>query len=367
MPTEKSGVGESASVQITPAVPAPPESAPALPAPAPTPKEDTPAVTTTKPSILKRLTGGLLGSVFALILVAAVACTPNVAPAPSSAPAHGDTAGMSDTTDLQTGVPHLSVSDDSHPNADRWIAHLDVAKCYGEVAVCLPENAYETVSAEHNLLMTAGASQLWNGLSTAGLATPWNTTNTQLVVGDASTAATAADTDMGAAAGTKLNAADVTSCTNATPIVCAGTYSPTPVAGQVVVISGMTGAGAAAVNQTFEMSVASASSITLLNSAGTGSITVTGGLIKPINKYAQRANAAGSAVITTNSIVYVATFATTSANFSWAEWGTRTGAQITNMQAAPPANLLNHAIPGGGLGSKTSASSWTLTVTLSET
>jgi hypothetical protein len=362
MPTEKSGVGESASVQVTPATPAPSEPA-ALPEPAPTPKEETPAVTTTKPSILNRLTGGLLGSVFALVLVATVACSPNVAPSPSNAP--GDAAGMSDSTDLQTGVPHLRVSDDSHA-PPTWHAHLDVAKCLGEVAVCLPENAYETVSAEHNLLMTAGASQLWNGLSTAGLAVPWNTTNTQLVVGDASTAATAADTDMGAAVGTKINAADPSSCTNATPIVCAGTYSPAAVAGQVYVFSGFAGAGAAAINQTFEASAGSASSITLLNSAGTGAITVTGGLIKPINKYAQRANAAGSAVITTNSIVYVATFATTSANFQWLEWGVRTGAQITNMQAAPPANLLNHAIPGGGLGTKTSASSWTLTTTLSE-
>jgi hypothetical protein len=355
MTADKQHLGESASVQITPA-PADPNAAPSA---TPVPQEETPTVT--KPSILNRLTGGLLGSLLALIVVAAVACTPNTAPSPSS---HADGAGFDDAAALQTGAPHFRVSDDSHP-APTWHAHLDVAKCLGEVAVCTPASAYETVSADHNLLMTAGATSLWNGLSTAGLALPFNTTNAQLAVGDSSTAAAIGDTDMGAVAGTKLNAADVSSCSNATPIVCAGTYSPTPVAGQVVVISGMTGAGAAAVNQTFEMSVASASSITLLNSAGTGAITVTGGLIKPINKYAQRANAAGSAVVTTNSIVYVATFATTSANFNWLEWGTRTGAQITNMQAAPPATLLNHAIPGGGLGTKTSASSWTLSVVLS--
>ncbi len=397
MPNEKQHVGESASVQITPApVPTEPAAEPALPAPvtAPNPGPDpdpespketppvTPAATNPAKSLLTKITS-LFG---VMLLVASVACSA-VGPAQSSAtlghadtsslnestgvypndvsaPTHEDGSSMAEATGLQTGVPHFSVSDDSHP-APMWRAHLDVSKCLGEVVLCTPAMAYETVSAEHNLLTTSGAAQLWNCLSGGSCATTMSTTNAQLAVGDASTAANAADTDLGAAAGTKLNAADVTSCTNATPIVCAGTYSPTPLVGQVVVNSAFSGAGAAAVNGTFELSAASASSITLLNSAGTGAITVTGGLIKPINKYRQQANAAGSAVVSTNQIVFVATFGTTNANFQWLEWGSTTGAAATNKQATPPPLLLQHAIPAGGLGTKTSAASWTLTVTLS--
>lgn len=361
MPDEKQHVGESASVQSTPAAPDPattdqtPKETPAV-----KPTTDPPAASS-KASLLRKLFG-VFG---ALTLALLIACT-GIAPQQkaSTAPTHADTSSMSEGNDLQTGVPHFSVSDDSHP-APAWHAHLDLQKCMGEVALCTPDMAYETVSAEHNLLTTAGAAQLWNCLSGGTCTTTMSTTNTQLAVGDASTAATAADTDLGAVAGTKLNAADVTSCTNATPIVCAGTYSPTPLVGQVVVLSGFSGAGAAAVNGTFELSAASAGSITLLNSAGTGAITVTGGLVKPINKYRQQANAAGSAVVSTNQIVYVATFGTTNANFQWLEWSSTTGAAATNKQAAPPPLMLQHAIPGGGLGTKTSSASWTLTVTLS--
>lgn len=313
---------------------------------------------TTKPTLVAKI-GSLLGALF---LVASVACAPQT----SRVPSHGDTAGMDDSAQLQTGVPHFSVSDNTHPSADRWIAHVDLNKCLGEVAVCLPENAYETVSGDHNLLMTAGATALWNGLSTAGLATPFNTTNAQIAVGDGSTAPAVGNTDMAAAVGTKLNAADCTGATNATPIVLTCTFSPTPVTGQVVVVSGFTGAGAASVNITAEITAASGSTLTLLNSAGGGAITLAGGVVKPINYYRQRANAAGSAVVTTNQIVYVATYGTTNANFAWNEWGLTTGAQITNMEAQPPATLFDRATPGGGLGTKTSAASWTLTVTLSE-
>jgi hypothetical protein len=268
-----------------------------------------------------------------------------------------------------TPYTHVRTSDGSHP-APRWRAHVRVDKRWGDWTheqivggdAPLP---YEIVEAEHNLLMTAGATALWNGLSTAGLATPFNTTNCQLAVGDGSTAPAVGNTDLSAALGTKLNAADVTSATNATPIVVAGTYSPTPVVGQVVACSGFSGAGASAINNTFELSAASGSSITLLNSAGSGAITVTGGIIQPINKYRQIASASGSAVVTTNQIVYVATFGTSNANFAWNEWGTCTGAAATNKQSVPPPTLLNRATPGGGLGTKTSASTFTLTVTLS--
>lgn len=257
------------------------------------------------------------------------------------------------------GVDYRYSADRTHDRVE-WYAHGVIEKRWANGEL------YEIVEFDNNLLMTAGATALWQGLSTSGLGTPFTTTNAQLAVGDASTAATAADTDMGAVAGTKLNAADPSSASNATPIVISGTFSPTPVAGQVVVCSGFSGAGAAAINNTFEMTATTnGSTITLLNSAGTGAITVTGGLVKPINKYRQQANGTGSAVVTTNSIVYVAVFGTANANHAWNEWGLTTGAAATNKQAAPPPTLFNHAVPGGGLGTKTSASAWTLTTTLS--
>ena len=221
---------------------------------------------------------------------------------------------------------------------------------------------YEVVESEGNLLTTTGSGGAFNlltGLSTAGLATPFNTTNAQLAVGDSSTATSGAHTDLQAALATKINAADTTS-QSGTPIVLAGTYSPTPVIGEVYALSGFGGANAANINNTFELSAASASSITLLGST-TGTITLAGGIVQKVNKYRQQANGAGSAVITTNSIVYVAVFGTANANFAWLEWGLTTGAAATNKQAAPPPSLFNRAIPS--LGTKSNSATWTLSVT----
>jgi hypothetical protein len=312
-----------------------------------------------------------------LFLVALATACQGVPGQPSQTkptPENADGAGLSDSAPV---VHHSDTDGPLHINTgplllhapSTWKPRLVIAKCQGELAptdVC--SNPYEVVETEGNAVTTAGANQLWTGLSTSGLATPWNTTNTQLAVGDSSTAFAAGQTDMQAALATKINAADVSSCTNATPIVCAGTYSPTPVVGEVYAFSGFSGAGASAINNTFELSAASASSITLLNSAGSGAITVTGGIIQKVNKYRQIANAAGSAVVSTNQIVYVATVGTANGNFTtggacWCEWGMTTGAAATNKQAAPPPTLLNRAVVN--LGQKTSASSWTATLTLS--
>lgn len=243
----------------------------------------------------------------------------------------------------------------------RWKCHYTIEKYWGEYSPL--KTPYEVIDREGNLLLTAGATALWNGLVTAGLATPFNSTNAQIVVGDASTAPVVGNTDMAAALATKINAADVSSASNATPIVVAGTYSPTPVVGEVYALSGFSGAGAAAINNTFELSVASAASITLLNSAGTGAITVTGGVIQKVNKYRQLVN--GAPVVSTNTVQFVAVFATANANHAWNEWGISTGGGATNKQAVAPPTLLNRAAPGGGLGTKTSAAAWTFTTTLS--
>ena len=218
-----------------------------------------------------------------------------------------------------------------------------------------PNDVFEDAG---NLLMTVGATDLWNALVTAGLATPYNSTNAAIAVGDSSTAASAGQTDLQAAAGTKLNAADPSSASNTTPIVVAATYSPTPLVGQVVQCSGFTGAGASAINQTFELSVASGSSITLLNSAGTGAITVTGALVKPINRYIQTVNGAPS--VSTNQVQFVAVFASANANHAWGEFATTNSAATTNKQAAPPSpHMANRAV--SAMGTKASGAAWTLT------
>lgn len=216
------------------------------------------------------------------------------------------------------------------------------------------------IDGEKNLLTTIGATDLLNGLVTAGLATPWNSTNAGIGVGDSATAASAGQTDLQAVAGTKLNAADVTSASNATPIVVAGTYSPVPTVGSVVVNSAFGGAGAAAINQTFELSAASGSSITLLNSAGTGAITVAGGLVKPLSRYLQIVN--GAPAVSTNTVQFVAVFGANNANHAWAEFATVLGQASTNKQSAAPTKMLNRAVASNG--TKAQGASWTLTQTI---
>jgi len=247
-----------------------------------------------------------------------------------------------------------------------WHCHFKVELrkgdwSYRDILKGLAPKPFEVAEHSGNLLLTAGATALFNGLVTAGLATPFNSTNAQIGVGDSTTASTAGMTDLQAALGTKLNAADVTSASNATPIVIAGTFSPIPAVGSVVACSGFTGAGAAAINGTFELSAASASSLTLLNSAGIGAITVTSAVVQPINKYRQLVN--GAPVVNTNTVQFVSVFATANANYAWQEWMVNTGGAATNKQAVLPPTVLNRAVYS--LLTKTSSASATATMTLS--
>ena len=61
--------------------------------------------------------------------------------------------------------------------------------------------------------------------------------------------------------------------------------------------------------------------------------------------------------LATNVITCQSTFATTEANFAWQEWGT--------FNAASAGSMVNRKVES--LGTKTSAQSWTLTVTLTLT
>jgi hypothetical protein len=275
------------------------------------------------------------------------------------------------------GVLRRIVEDLSHPPVT-WRAsaiaelrapnpnHPDGIWSAEEIAAGLAPRPFEIVEARNNLLLTQGANDLWNGLSTAGLSNPYNTTNAYLAVGDGSTAAAVGNTDLSAAAGSNIATSGLSAATNATPIVItngSGNWSSTPSAGQVVVVASVNGNTAA--NGTFEVQSSTATTITLKNSAGNGSFTSSGSAtVKVINRYLAQANASGSAVVSTNQIVYVASYGTSVANFAWNEWGLAL-VTTTNLQAAAPTKLFNRAVPASSLLTKTSSATATLTVTLS--
>lgn len=249
-----------------------------------------------------------------------------------------------------------------------WHSHWRLEKRLGDwshadVAAGLAGQPYEVLERDGNLLMTVGATDLWNGLVTAGLATPWNSTNAMLAVGDGSTAPAVGNTDLAAAVGSTMNSGDISAATNATPIVLTvPSWGTTPVVGQTVVVAGVLGNTNA--NGTWEVQAVTSTTLTLLNSAGSGSFsTSAGSTVKPINKYRQLVS--GAPVVTTNQVVFAATFGANNANFQWNEWAVTLGGATANKQASPPAKVLNRAVPGTNLGTKTNAGSWTLTVTLS--
>ncbi len=155
----------------------------------------------------------------------------------------------------------------------RWRADVRVDKYWGDDRALYPD-PYDTVAVEDcNLIVTNGANLLLNAI-VAAIGTPFNATNARIGVGDSSTAATAADTDLNAA-------------TNKLRVV--------------------------------------------VNSIPT---------------------------VSTNVLTAVATFTTGQANYVWQEWG------LFNA-ASGATSMLNHAVTN--LGTKTSASAWTITVTITIT
>lgn len=86
----------------------------------------------------------------------------------------------------------------------RWSAHWRVEKRTGDwdgaqIARGEAPAPYEVLEGEGNLLMTAGALQLWKALRGDGSLTAFSSANAHLGVGDSSTAASAAQTDLQAA------------------------------------------------------------------------------------------------------------------------------------------------------------------------
>lgn len=114
---------------------------------------------------------------------------------------------------VQAGRTRLVTQHDPVHDAILWRCHTRVEKFKGEwsarrikeymeqfdedmILAGLATELYERVEHEGNLLMTAGATNLWNGLTTAGLAAPYNNTNAALGVGDSSTAAAVGQTNL---------------------------------------------------------------------------------------------------------------------------------------------------------------------------
>ena len=234
---------------------------------------------------------------------------------------------------------------------------------------------YDYFEWEGNILMTVGATDLWNGFVTAGLATPYNSTNAGLGVGDSSTAASAAQTDLQAAIGsTTITTSGFTSVTNATPIVYvngSGSWTSTPYGtnasapatiGNVLVVSALTTNTAA--NGTFELrATTNTTTFTALNSAGNGVTgSLSSGLAKPINRYIQLVNGVPS--VSTNQVQFVSVFGSTNANHLWNEMCTTNGAAATNIQQAPPSPHMGNRFVSS-MGTKGSGSSWTATETIS--
>ena len=98
------------------------------------------------------------------------------------------------------------------------------------------------------------------------------------------------------------------------------------------------------------------------NSAGTETAADTD--MAGASKYYQTADSTYPSVAT-NVLTVKATFPTGQGNFAWNEWGIDQGGAGSNTSSATvSAPLLNHKIVSGGLGTKTSSSSWAFTVTI---
>lgn len=98
------------------------------------------------------------------------------------------------------------------------------------------------------------------------------------------------------------------------------------------------------------------------NSAGTETAADTD--MAGASKYYQTADSTFPSVAT-NVLTVKSTFPTGQGNFAWNEWGIDQGGAGSNTSnSTVVAPLLNHKIVSGGLGTKTSSSSWAFTVTI---
>lgn len=268
-------------------------------------------------------------------------------------------AGKSINVDEQVGW-HCAIRIDKYDGVDLALPEHAVRFARGYYGA--PDDYWE---GEKNLLMTVGATDLLNGLVTAGLATPWNSTNAGIGVGDSNTAASAGQTDLQAAAGSTITTSGLSNATNASPIVLtngSGNWTVTPTVGSVVVVASVNGNTAA--NATWEVSAATSTTISLLNSTGNGAFSASGSAtVKAINRYLQILSGAPS--VSSNQVQFTCTVGANNANHAWAEMATVLGQASTNKQAAAPTKQLNRFV--SSMGTKAQGASWvpTETITLS--
>ena len=74
----------------------------------------------------------------------------------------------------------------------KWLVHWKLEKFRGEAR---PENLYDVIEGDGNLLMNAGINEIWTLVAGTG-GTPFNNANAHIGVGDSSTAADASHTDL---------------------------------------------------------------------------------------------------------------------------------------------------------------------------
>ena len=237
-----------------------------------------------------------------------------------------------------------------------WLCHFRVELrkgdwAYRDILKGLAPKPFEIAEYTGNLLTTAGAGNLWLGL-TGGTVTngAYNATNGAIAIGDGTTAAAAGDTDI---AGTTTSIGNTTALSS-TSTVMTYTIANSLLAGQVVVV---TGAAPAGYNGTFVVASATSSAFTVTSTANPGAGT-TQGAVSSVNKFRQLVNAAPT--LSTNQAQFVSVFATANANYAWNCWGI-----VNSGSAQSGGTLLNHAVPASSLLTKTSAASATATMTLS--
>lgn len=295
-----------------------------------------PATPATRPTAsLARRLKRRLGLSALLLLVLAILAGCGVQPAPAL-PGNGDAAGLTDDAQvvrtIAPGIPVVRTADLSHA-PQRWRAVVTVEKRLGDDPAATP---YEVVEAEVNLLTTAGANTLWTALS-GGAITAYNATNTYLGVGTSTTAPAAGQTSL-------MAVKDQTAWAASTAYAVGNVRRATSVTDSTTLF--------------FEVTTAGTSGTAEPTWPTTDGGTVTdGGVTWTARQRITRNQVSAAPTVSTNQIQWSATFGTADANYVWNEWAV--------FNASTGGTMLNRATPAGGLGTKTSAASWTLTVTLS--
>lgn len=233
---------------------------------------------------------------------------------------------------------------------DRYTQDIDLYKIqYGVIEgerrfyeQCIPIDSTEV---DGNLLMTAGANALWTALS-GGAITAFSAANAAIGVGDC------------------YGPGTISVSSGSPTVTGTGTSFTTDLCvGQQVVTTNEIIFTIASIQSATSLT-ATANLPTTASGLGyqSSSVASATNLFAAVNA-AREGMTSGYPSVTNNQVQFQSTFGGSSANFAWNEWG------VFNSigTGTPPTGgiMLNRAVLTGGLGTKASGSTWTLTVTLS--